>query len=175
MLKFPVEWISRALNAIAGASIVVMLILVCSDVLSRMLFNIAIPGTNTVVASYLMVATIFLPLATLQLLEENISVEVISGLLPVPLQNLCDIIGHLLSGTFYVLLGYLYYHVAVEAIEIREFASGTWDVPIWPARVIMPLGLFIAALAAALKAILVLTHIFKKPENSHDHHGKSLR
>jgi len=156
VLAAAVAQMARLMTGLASVGTLMMLALVSCDVLSRLLFNIAIPGTETIVASYLMVAIIFLPLAMLQLQEENISVEVIANLVPVPLQLVFDLVGHLLTAIFYGLLAYLYYHVAVEAIEIREFVSGTWNVPIWPARLIMPFGLFVGVIAAVTKGIVVL-------------------
>ncbi|SFJ54011.1 TRAP transporter small permease [Celeribacter neptunius] len=146
-----VNWISRAMIGLAGVGILAMLVLVVADVLGRAVFNVAIPGIDTIVASYLMVATIFLPLGLLQLLDENIAVDILRDQVPDAVKDVFDIVGHLLAVGFYVLLGWLYFKVAVEAFEIKEYVTGTWNVPIWPARILMPLGLFVAALAALAK------------------------
>jgi len=157
--------LSRGLVGIAGVCIVIMLVLVVCDVLSRAVFNVAVPGIDTIVASYLMVAAIFLPLAMLQILEENIAVDVFREMVPPVVQKLFDIVGHLLTLVFYGLLAWLYAKVALESYEIREFVTGTWDVPIWPARIIMPLGLGCGALAAATKCLVVFVDLF----TGHDH------
>lgn len=161
--------LSRAMVGLAGIGIVVMLVLVVSDVLVRAIFNVAIPGIDTIVASYLMVATIFLPLALIQLLDENIAVDALRNAMPDAVQDLFDLIGHLLAVAFYALLGWIYLKVAVEAFEIKEYVTGTWDVPIWPARIFMPLGLFLGTVAAALKALASVRALFTgaKPP-SHD-------
>lgn len=164
--------ISRAMVGLAGIGIVVMLVLVVSDVISRAVFNVALPGIDTIVASYLMVATIFLPLALIQILDENIAVDALRNAVPDMLKDVFDLIGHVLGVIFYALLGWIYFKVAVDAFEIREFVTGTWDVPIWPARIFMPLGLFLATVAAGLKALAAIRALISgaKPP-SHDATG----
>ena len=146
-----ISLLSHAMIALAGVGIVSMLLFVVADVTARVVFNTALPGTDTIVASYLMVATIFLPLALLQLRDENIAVDALRDVVPDLVKDVFDIIGHLLTLAFYCLLGWLYFKVAIDSFRVREFVTGTWDVPIWPARVIMPLGLGLGAAAAALK------------------------
>jgi TRAP-type C4-dicarboxylate transport system permease small subunit len=152
----PIHASAKGLVLLAEVSVVLMLVLVVADVLARGLFNVPIPGTEAIVASYLMVATIFLPLALLQVLDEHIAVDALYGLMPRSVQHGFVLVAHLCALAFYAVLGWIYYHVAVEAVEIREFVSGTWNVPIWPARLIMPLGLALAAVSALARLLLVL-------------------
>lgn len=154
---------------VTSIGIIVMLVLVTADVLMRATLNVALPGVDAIVASYLMVATIFLPLALLHLLEENIAVDALRDNVPDLLKDIFDIIAHLLSVIFYGLLGWLYYKVAVDSFAVGEFVTGTWNVPIWPARVFMPIGLGLAALAALVKLFESLRAAFtgSKPSSSH--------
>lgn len=166
------KWLSQSLVGISGVCIVLMLILVVSDVLARALINVAIPGIDTIVASYLMVATIFLPLALLQILEENIAVDVLRDNVPDFMKDIFDIIAHILAVAFYGILGWIYFKVAVDAFEIREYVTGAWDVPIWPARVFMPIGLFFGSVAALGKLFLSIRDLFTgAPPPPHDSTG----
>lgn len=155
-----IAWSSRAMVGLAGVGIISMLVLVVADVLSRAAFNIALPGIDTVVASYLMVATIFLPLALLQILDENIAVDVLRDNVPDVFKAVFDVVSQLLTISFYGLLAWIYFKVAIEAFEIKEYVTGTWDVPIWPARVFMPLGLCLGAIAAIAKLLIALRSPF---------------
>ncbi len=152
----PVRWARSAAHAALVASevgIAAMLLLVVADVCCRAVFNLAIPGVDTVVAAYLMVATIFLPLAMLHALDENIVVDIVYGALPARAQAVLDVMAHLATLAFYGLLAWIYAQVSVESVTVREFVTGTWDVPIWPARLIMPLG---ASLGAGVAAVLLV-------------------
>lgn len=163
--------LSRAMLVLAGIATIMMLVMIVADVISKAVFNFALPGVDTIVASYLMVAVIFLPLAMVELLEENIAVDVLYNVFPTSIQHLCGMLGHLLTAVFYALLGWLYIGVAVEAIEIREFVTGAWNVPIWPARIIMPAGLIIGAIVALVKLALILTDLLgPKPHRDTGHH-----
>lgn len=158
------------MTGLAGIGIIIMLVLVTSDVIMRATFNIALPGVDAIVASYLMVATIFLPLALLEILDENIAVDALRSIVPDVVKDLFDITAYILGAFFYALLGWLYFKVAVEAFEVREFMSGTWNVPIWPARVFMPAGLFLAACAATAKLIGAV-RLLVTGEKPSDHHS----
>ncbi|MDK3018402.1 TRAP transporter small permease [Pseudodonghicola flavimaris] len=161
--------VSRAATGLAGIGIIIMLVLVTSDVLMRAIFNIALPGIDAIVASYLMVATIFLPLALLEVLDENIAVDALRNAVPDLMKDLFDIVAYILGAAFYALLGWLYFKVAIEAFEVREYVTGTWDVPIWPARVFMPIGLILAAAVAAAKLIIAIRMLVTGQKPS-DHH-----
>ncbi|MCR8549202.1 TRAP transporter small permease [Salipiger sp. P9] len=153
------EAISRFAVGLSGFGIILMLVLVVADVLLRTFFNVSIPGNDTIVASYLMVAAIFLPLALLQVLDENIVVDALYDRLPTIVQDLLDVLAHLLAVLFYLLLGWIYYRVAIEAFEVKEYITGTWNVPIWPARILMPAGLFLGSLAALVKTALAIRNL----------------
>lgn len=160
---------NRAMIALAGIGIVLMLVLVTADVTGRAVFNVSIPGIDTIVASYLMVGTIFLPLGLLHLLDENIAVDILRDYVPDTMKVVFDIIAHLLGAGFFALLGWLYLHVAIEAIEVREYVTGTWDVPIWPARILMPLGLAVATISAFAKLLLAFRALVSSSSpTSHD-------
>lgn len=164
--------ISKVAVGLAGFGIILMLVLVIADVLSRALFNLAIPGNDVIVASYLMVAAIFLPLALLQMLDENIVVDALYNRLPTVVQDLLDVLAHLLAVAFYILLGWIYFRVALEAFEVKEYITGTWNVPIWPARILMPLGLFLGAFAAFVKTLVAIrTLIAGAPPPPHQSSG----
>jgi TRAP-type C4-dicarboxylate transport system permease small subunit len=165
-----VKTMSGAMIYLAGVGIILMLVLVVSDVVGRAVLNTAIPGIDTIVASYLMVATIFLPLGLLQVLDENISVDFLHNIMPKWMQGVFDVLAQLLAMLFFALLGWLYFWVAVEAYETKEYVTGTWDVPIWPARILMPLGLAVASFAAAVmlyRAVFALFSRSKPLSNSH--------
>jgi len=148
--------VSQAIQRFAMLCTLIMLILVVSDVASRGFLNIAIPGVDTIVASYLMVAVIFLPLAMLHILDENITVSVVYDAVPNVVKDLFDILAHILAFGYYIILAWVYYKVAVESFEIKEFITGTWDVPIWPARIFMPLGLFMGSVVSLGKLIATI-------------------
>ena len=143
------------MSAIAGLSVAIMVVLVTSDVVMRALFRISILGVDAVVASYLMIATIFLPLAMVGFLEEHITVDALHYQASNVIKNLFDLVGHLLSFVLYSSLAFLYFKTAIESYEIREYITGTWNVPIWPARIIMPIGLGLAGVAAVVKLALI--------------------
>lgn len=166
------RWLSEAMVALSAIAIILMLVLVVADVLGRAIFNTAIPGIDTVVASYLMVATIFLPLALLQILDENIAVDVLRDHVPNFMKDIFDAIANLLAVVFYVLLGWIYFEVAIESFHIKEYVTGTWDVPIWPARVFMPLGLGLGAVVALMRLYLSLAALVTgTPPSDHDRSG----
>jgi len=154
------EIVSRGLVGLAELSVVAMLLLIVTDVVVRAVFNFAVPGIDTIVASYLMVAVSFMPLALLHMLDENIAVDFLRNMVPNAAKDLFDVIAHLLAIVYYGLGAWIFYDVAAESFRIREYVTGTWDVPIWPARILMPIGLLVGALAAVAMLIRALRALF---------------
>lgn len=148
--------LSKLLAICAGLSLVLMLLHVSLDVLGKYLLNTPIPGTAEVVASYYMIATVFLPLAYLEVNNRPIMVDLFYNLFPKKARHLCDLLGTLSSFLFFFFLAKEGWLIALHSLEIREIVEGAWKVVIWPSRFVIPLGLAVACLVLALRFVLLL-------------------
>ena len=79
MIKRFLDIITGSFTMLAGAALVMMLLQISLDVFSKYLFNTPFLWTMDVVASYLMVAIVFLPLAQVERENSHIRVELLTN------------------------------------------------------------------------------------------------
>ncbi len=154
---------SEAFAVCAGLALVLMMLHVTADVLGKYLFLAPIPGTSEVVASYYMIATVFLPLAYIEVQRRPIVVELFYDLLPKVLHPPLDILGTLASIAFYGFLAWQSWFIALNAYEIGETVEGAWRVVVWPSRFLLPVGLVLASFVLMLRLVDDLLHPGARP------------
>lgn len=153
--------IAHFLAVIAAVALLFMMLHVTADVIGKYVFNAPIPGTAEVVASYYMVAAVFLPLAWVEIREGSIIVELIYHMFGRRAKTLCLLIATALSGLFYGGLAWLSFAPAMQAWRIGEIVEGAWRVVIWPTKFLLPIGLALACLVMALRMIEIMTGSYR--------------
>lgn len=147
------EWIARALLTIAALLAFLLSFLVCADVIGRVVFNSPVKGTPEIV-SYSIVVICFLQAAYAIRSGGMIWVDAITQRLPLRVQAACEIFGMLLGVAFFGLVCWGSIEPASYSWASNEFeGEGALRVPAWPARFIVVLGTFLAALNYALLAV----------------------
>jgi TRAP-type C4-dicarboxylate transport system permease small subunit len=145
--------IAHILVVIAAVALFAMMLHVTADVVGKYVFNSPIPGTAEVVASYYMVAAVFLPLAWVEITEGSIIVELVYDLFGNRAKTLVLFLATALSALFYGGLAWLSWFPAINAWQIGEIVEGTWRVVIWPTKFLLPIGLALACLVMVLRAV----------------------
>ena len=148
--------IAHLLVIIAALALLMMMLHVSADVIGKYVFNAPIPGTAEVVASYYMVAVVFLPLAWVEITEGSIIVELLYDLFDRRAKILALLLGTTLSALFYGGLAWLSWSPAVQAWRIGEIVEGTWRVVIWPTKFLLPVGLALACLVMVLRLLQII-------------------
>lgn len=82
MVRRLFDWLTRGYLRLAGLALILMVIQINLDVLGRYLFNSPLPATVETVSAYFMVATVFLPLARIEMSDGHISVDLLTQFLP---------------------------------------------------------------------------------------------
>jgi TRAP-type C4-dicarboxylate transport system permease small subunit len=148
--------LSHGLALIAALALALMMLHVTADVIGKYLFNAPVPGTAEIVASYYMVAAVFLPLAWVEVRGGSIVVELLYDIAPKSLQHVMAGLGAILSTLFYGILAWLSWAPAMHAYEIGEVVEGTWRVTVWPTKFLLPAGLALACIITALQLVRIL-------------------
>lgn len=162
-MKTMIYLLSKLLAVCAGLSLVLMLLHVSLDVVGKYLFSTPIPGTAEVVASYYMIAAVFLPLAYLEVNNRSIMVELFYNFFPTTARYFCDLLSAICSFLFFFFLAKEGWLIAVQSFEMKEIVEGAWKVVIWPSRFVIPISLAVACIAIALRFILLLSN--KSPQS----------
>jgi TRAP-type C4-dicarboxylate transport system permease small subunit len=146
------EWIARALLTIAALLAFLLSFLVCADVMGRVVFNSPVKGTPEIV-SYSIVVICFLQAGYAIRSGGMIWVDAVTQRFPRRVQAACEIFGMLLGILFFGLVCWGSIEPASYSWTSNEFeGEGALRVPAWPARFIVVLGTFLAALNYALLA-----------------------
>lgn len=146
------DWIARALLVVAATLAFLLCFLVCADVIGRVVFNSPIKGTPEMVSASIVVIC-FLQAAYAIRSGSMIWVDAIVSHLPARGRHVCEIFGALLGIGFFGLVCWGAVDPAVYSWTSNEFeGEGALRVPSWPARFIVVLGTFLAALNYALFA-----------------------
>lgn len=141
------ERFSALLTRVSSFILLLMMLHVTADVVSKLLFNHPIEGTLEVVSYYYMVSVVFLPLALVEFGRNSVAVDALFNISPVALRTVMVLVVLLASAAIYAGLAAITWPDAMRALSRREVVMGPVPVPIWPARFILPASAALSALA----------------------------
>ncbi|MBF9033311.1 TRAP transporter small permease subunit [Rhodobacterales bacterium HKCCE2091] len=155
-------WLAKALMVIAIVATVLMTGHVLADVTARYFFNSPLPGTLEIATHYYLIPMTFLPLAAVELHREHIVVEAFTHFLPDAWNTVLDVVVRLICLAVLILFTW---RTGLEAMDStahnEEYTAIFFDVPVWPARWVLPLSF--AAFALAL-----LSNLLRPPPPADD-------
>lgn len=139
----------------AGAvAIGVMMLHISADVILRQLWGTPIVGTLEYVTYFYMVAVVFLPLANAQEHKAHVIVEVISNLLPKRVNLWVDCAAQLFTFGYVAFIAWWGWQETVRSFTRNEVVTIVQtDVPLWPTRLLVPLGLGAMAVVIVLQLV----------------------
>lgn len=127
------ERAAKASFYVASLAIVLMMFHISGDVIARTVFGTGLPGTLEITAEWYMIAVVYMPLALIQLRDENITVDLFS-------QMFSDRVQHVLRVLMSFLALVFIYNWAQASLELAQkktkrmsfLDSGLWQIPTWP-------------------------------------------
>ncbi|MBI5968407.1 MAG: TRAP transporter small permease [Deltaproteobacteria bacterium] len=153
--------VERFLNNVAGGIILTaMMLLVTADVLARYLFNSPIHGT-TELTEFMMIGLFYFTLAYTQALKAHIRVDMLISLFSPRARLICEEITYLLGFALFALITWQTMEAAVQAWKIWETTFGLILFPLFPAKVLIPIGCFIVCLRLILDFLNGLRSLLK--------------
>lgn len=143
--------LNTAIMVISGLVLLAMMLLVSADVFAATFLGRPLQNVIEIVAYYMMVGIVFLPLGSAELRDEHIKTDILTQILPRKLwlitQTLVGLAG---AGMLSVLL-YVSFDKAMQATKRGEIMMGTTMIDIWPSRwiVVFGVGFFLVCLVFA--------------------------
>ena len=126
-------------NVIGALAILIIMVVTVADVIMSKIFGLPFPGATEVIIA-VMPISVFAYLFIVQRKGRHIAIEVITGRFSekwkIVLKFLAQGIGIYLFG----LLTYLNVPMAIYSVRIGEHTGGTIAVPLYPAKVVIPLA-----------------------------------
>jgi TRAP-type C4-dicarboxylate transport system permease small subunit len=150
------ERLCRALMLIGGIGVIALMLNVTADVVAKFVWNAPIQGTIEVSSYYYMIAIVMLPMAFVELEDEQISVDLLFNHFPGPLQRLSLALTCLAATGILSVMAWRTGLDAVRAWTIGEVVMGSREIVVWPGRMLLPLGFGLAGLASLIRFGMVL-------------------
>ncbi|SFP78328.1 TRAP transporter small permease subunit [Tranquillimonas alkanivorans] len=144
------------LMLIGGLGVLALMVNVTADVVSKFVWNAPIQGTIEVSSYYYMVALVMLPMAFVELEDEQISVDLLFNHFPGPLQRVSLVLTCLATTGILWTMAWRTGLDALRAWNIGEVVMGSREIIVWPGRMMLPLGFTLAGLAALVRLVMVL-------------------
>ncbi|MFU8864262.1 MAG: TRAP transporter small permease subunit [Rhodobacterales bacterium] len=147
-----IEIFNRNLGVLSGFATLIVTLLIVTDITLRGIFNAPLRGA-TELSTLLLIALVYLGLASVQAGKHNYQVEILTVALPRVFRWRLEIFTTLLSA---VAIGILAYHTSLEAIHSttrRESSFGAIIFPIWPARLVIAVGFILLYLQLMIDAL----------------------
>ncbi|MGY1915588.1 TRAP transporter small permease [Blastococcus sp. HT6-30] len=144
-----IHLIATTFGVIAALLIVGIMISTALDVLVRQITGSSIPGVVEY-SEVLLAGLVFLGLAYAQRTGAHIGVDLVTERLPTRTAHVVRAVGLVVAIAVLLWMTYETAVVAVNSFQVGEFRFGLVPVPIWPIRIVIPLGLVALILELAL-------------------------
>lgn len=141
---------------IGGFGVIAMMLNIVADVVAKLVWNAPIQGTVEMSSYYYMVALVMLPMAFVEMQDQQISVDLLFNHFPIWLKRVALFFSCLAACAILAVMTWRTGLDAVRALRVGEVVMGGREVIVWPSRMVLPLGFGLASFAAFLRALLVL-------------------
>lgn len=133
--------LSVAIMAISGLVLIAMMLLVSADVVAATFLGGPIQNVIEIVAYYMMVGIVFLPLGSTELRDDHIKTDILMQKLPRRARLICQALVGLAGVAMLGVLAYVSFGKAMQATQRGEMMMGTTMIQIWPSRWILLIGI----------------------------------
>jgi len=152
-----VRWsslVNRGLAFASGIAIVLMMLVGGADVILTNLDKLGldsrpIPGM-TEFAATMMVFAVFLALSLAQQRRGHIQVDLVTQRMGPASKRIASVLQHALSAAMFGAIAWYGWKTTAHAWAVSEFAAGSFNMPLWPARFALALGASVMTLQCLL-------------------------
>lgn len=148
--------IASLMGWIALLFLAFMMLAITIDVVARAWMGRAVPGLFEM-SELSMVMVVFMGLGLTLIDDAHIRVTMLTDRLPRRWSQLSTALAWLLAALTFAMLAWPSSMEAAYSFAIREFRWGSFQMPIWWAKIAVAAGLWFAALQALVHALLVAT------------------
>jgi TRAP-type C4-dicarboxylate transport system permease small subunit len=152
-----VDWFAKRSESLSSLALVILVGLVVVDVVGRLMSSPLPSGPD--IATLLLVALVFLPMAGTQIDGNHVSMDVLVSMLPPWLQNFLHKINLLICAIIGAFLAYGTTKTAIKSYALGEFALGGLQIPLWIGKAMLAFGL-------TFYTLVVIAQLFGGPGNT---------
>ncbi|WP_136660631.1 TRAP transporter small permease [Nitratireductor sp. XY-223] len=149
------DWIERSLVLVSVSALIFMMSLITTSVFGRYFVSKPIPD-DLVLSEILMVFVVFLPLSYVQARKEHIFVSVFTDWMSNDSRAALETFGTLLGAIIVSVIACATSMDFYRAWDVGAYYDGPLELPEWPGRLIVAIGLWLFAIRLALDSIVSL-------------------
>lgn len=138
--------------ALAGASLLLMVLLGAIDIIGTKFFDRPLPGTFEATEA-LMVLGVFLALPYTQAHRQHIAVDLLVSRVGPGGRRALDAFATLLTLSVFALIAWRGWVLALTSFSVREYASGILRFPVYPAKFALAVGASLMVLQALVDLV----------------------
>jgi TRAP-type C4-dicarboxylate transport system permease small subunit len=131
--------VEKTTCGIAAGIILFMVFPVSIDVVLRYLFRSPIPQVYDL-SEFMIVGAAYLAIAYVQAIKGHIKIEAATARLPEKWKIVLDIFGYGLGAGLFAIITWQSARLAWEAWVTQDHTMGVINLPLWPAKSIVPIG-----------------------------------
>ena len=165
--------LSEILSIIGALAILIILVVTVADVVMNKIFNSPFPGATEIITS-MMPISVFGFLLSTQIKKRHITIDAVTVRLTANWQTFVKSLGLGVGVYLFGLLTYLNIPMAIHSFKIGDHTGGTIAVPIYPAKIIIPVATGLVAiqllieLSRSVRTLLASQSVNSTPGNSDD-------
>lgn len=130
---------------------VLMLLQVSLDIIGKFVLGMPVPGTAEVVASYYMIALVFMALPLMEKRDDAIAVDLLYEQFGPRLKAASRFVATIFTLAFYLVFAWATFEAAMKSMAVREVILGSIEFQVWPSRFFLPAGCVLAAVVVMLR------------------------
>lgn len=151
-VNFGATWIERTLTVIAGAGLVIVMVLVTVGALGRHLFGAPIAGSEIFVGVFLAPLVTYFAAAGALSQRQHVGVTALVTRMGPRTRKIAQIVGALLTAVIFGTIAYQGWLRTLKAIQTHQVETNV-NLPLYLAYGVIPLGCLMLALRAILLAV----------------------
>lgn len=152
--------VSTVLATVAGIAILLLMFYTVADVFMRKVFSSGLPGAIEV-GEIALVGIVFAGLMAAEVTNAHVRTPVLTERLSPRAANLAHLIGYVPATVFLAWATFLTAQEGIQSFLEGEFRFGLIFIPIWPAKVIIPIGLAGLTVAIVIKLVRTILNIVR--------------
>ncbi|WP_181711299.1 TRAP transporter small permease subunit [Roseovarius sp. TE539] len=153
------ERLHVVMGVLAGSTILVITLVIVADITLRVLANQPVRGA-TEFSTLLMIALVYLGLASVQVSKSNFRMGVVIDNLPARARDVLNLITTLIALAAIATLTWYTAGEALYSLDKREMTHAAISFPVYPARLTIALGLLLLSLQLAIDALRLMLSLW---------------
>ncbi|MGL4288545.1 MAG: TRAP transporter small permease [Phreatobacter sp.] len=148
--------IEDALDWLAAAAMLAIMVVVAWDVAMRYGFNRPLSWAYDLISLYLLAGVFFLALSRAYSAGAHVNVDILQQKLPPSVMRVTEIITCALGAVIFAVICHVGFDRALEAFQAKDVMSGGIEWPTWPALALVPVGFGLLAVRLAAQGLAQL-------------------